>query len=86
MVKFTKEQVLVCAPSNIAVDQLAEKLHMTGLKVIRFCAKGREAVDSPVAFLTLHNQLKALQGATELQKLMRLKAISEIFCKIIKVF
>lgn len=25
-------QVLVCAPSNIAVDQLAEKLHKTGLK------------------------------------------------------
>jgi regulator of nonsense transcripts 1 len=73
MVKFTKEQVLVCAPSNIAVDQLAEKLHLTGLKVVRFCAKGREAVESPVAFLTLHNQLKALQGATELNKLMRLK-------------
>ncbi len=26
------DQVLVCAPSNIAVDQLAEKLHKTGLK------------------------------------------------------
>lgn len=26
------QQVLVCAPSNIAVDQLAEKLHKTGLK------------------------------------------------------
>ena len=25
--------VLVCAPSNIAVDQLTEKLHLTGLKV-----------------------------------------------------
>ena len=24
--------VLVCAPSNIAVDQLAEKLHKTGQK------------------------------------------------------
>lgn len=30
-------QVLVCAPSNIAVDQLTEKIHRTGLKV-RFCA------------------------------------------------
>ncbi|CAD5209734.1 unnamed protein product [Bursaphelenchus xylophilus] len=73
MVKVSKEPVLVCAPSNIAVDQLAEKLHKTGLKVIRFCAKGRETVDSPVAFLTLHNQLKALHGAGELHKLMRLK-------------
>lgn len=27
-------QVLVCAPSNVAVDQLAEKISATGLKVI----------------------------------------------------
>ena len=27
-------QVLVCAPSNIAVDQLTEKIHKTGLKVL----------------------------------------------------
>ena len=29
-------QVLVCAPSNIAVDQLTEKIHRTGLKVCMF--------------------------------------------------
>ena len=29
-------QVLVCAPSNIAVDQLTEKIHKTGLKVWLF--------------------------------------------------
>uniref|UniRef100_A0AC34QSM7 Upf1 domain-containing protein n=1 Tax=Panagrolaimus sp. JU765 TaxID=591449 RepID=A0AC34QSM7_9BILA len=73
LVKQINGQVLVCAPSNIAVDQLAEKIHKTGLKVIRFCAKGRETVDSSVAFLSLHNQLRALPGATELQKLMELK-------------
>lgn len=28
-------QVLVCAPSNVAVDQLAEKISATGLKVRR---------------------------------------------------
>uniref|UniRef100_A0A1I8BRP6 DNA helicase n=1 Tax=Meloidogyne hapla TaxID=6305 RepID=A0A1I8BRP6_MELHA len=72
LVKQTSGQVLVCAPSNIAVDQLAEKIHKTGLKVIRFCAKGRETVDSSVAFLALHNQLKALQSG-ELFKLMKLK-------------
>ncbi|KAI6223741.1 Regulator of nonsense transcripts 1 [Aphelenchoides fujianensis] len=63
MVKLSKEQVLVSA----------EKLHLTGLKVVRFCAKGRETVESSVGFLALHNQLKALQGAAELHKLMRLK-------------
>ncbi|TKR93806.1 hypothetical protein L596_008196 [Steinernema carpocapsae] len=73
LVKQTSGQVLVCAPSNIAVDQLAEKIHRTGLKVVRLCAKGRETVDSPVAFLSLHNQLKALHGAAELHKLMQLK-------------
>ena len=30
-------QVLVCAPSNIAVDQLTEKIHKTGLKVNQIC-------------------------------------------------
>ena len=30
-------QVLVCAPSNIAVDQLTEKIHRTGLKVCLSC-------------------------------------------------
>ena len=33
LVKQHQGQVLVCAPSNIAVDQLTEKIHKTGLKV-----------------------------------------------------
>lgn len=32
---FRHYQVLVCAPSNVAVDQLAEKISATGLKVTR---------------------------------------------------
>ncbi|XP_063718462.1 regulator of nonsense transcripts 1-like [Symsagittifera roscoffensis] len=66
-------QVLVCAPSNIAVDQLCYKIHLTGLKVVRLCAKSREAIDSPVAHLALHNQLKKLPNSTELRKLIQLK-------------
>lgn len=34
LVKQNNGQVLVCAPSNIAVDQLTEKIHKTGLKVL----------------------------------------------------
>jgi regulator of nonsense transcripts 1 len=30
MAKMTNSQVLVAAPSNVAVDQLCEKIHMTG--------------------------------------------------------
>lgn len=73
LVKQSGSAVLVCAPSNIAVDQLTEKLHKTGLKVVRLCAKSREAIESPVSFLSLHNQLKKLQGNPELLKLQQLK-------------
>ena len=58
----TCSQILVCAPSNIAVDQLTEKIHRTGLKVVRLCAKSREAIDSPVSFLALHHQVMAHTG------------------------
>ncbi|KAJ3594968.1 hypothetical protein NHX12_004273 [Muraenolepis orangiensis] len=65
--------VLVCAPSNIAVDQLTEKIHQTGLKAVRLCAKSREAIDSPVSFLALHNQTRNMESMPELQKLQQLK-------------
>lgn len=53
-------KILVCAPSNIAADQLSEKIHKTGLKVVRLCAKSRESISTRVEFLSLHNQIKAL--------------------------
>lgn len=65
--------VLVCAPSNIAVDQLTEKIHRTGLKVVRLCAKSREAINSPVSFLALHNQIRKMEGHSEFKKLQQLK-------------
>ena len=61
LVKQTGAPVFVCAPSNIAVDQLTEKIHKTGLKVVRLCAKSREAIDSPVSFLALHNQIRNME-------------------------
>ncbi|KAI0989584.1 hypothetical protein GJ496_006647 [Pomphorhynchus laevis] len=73
LVKQTQSQVLVCAPSNIAVDQLAEKIHKTDLKVVRLCAKSREAIESSVSFLALHNQISKLGSDTELTKLQKLR-------------
>lgn len=35
LVKQNVGPVLVCAPSNTAVDQLTEKIHKTNLKVFR---------------------------------------------------
>ena len=52
----------MCAPSNIAVDQLTEKIDKTGLKVVRLCAKSRESIESPVSALSLHNQIRAHGG------------------------
>ena len=42
-------------------------------KVVRVCAKSREAIDSPVSFLALHNQVRNLDSMPELQKLQQLK-------------
>ena len=64
-------QVLVCAPSNVAVDQLCEKIHKTGLKVVRLSAKSREAVTSSVDHLTLHVMVKNLAIDTPEKKELR---------------
>lgn len=58
--KGSKGQVLVCAPSNIVVDHLAERTNQTGLRVIRLCSKSREAIASSVEELTLQSQVRAL--------------------------
>jgi len=73
LVKMNPGQVLVCAPSNVAVDQLTEKIHATSLKVVRLTAKSREALDSSVSFLTLHQQVANSTTHVELQKLIQLK-------------
>jgi regulator of nonsense transcripts 1 len=54
--------VLVAAPSNVAVDQLAEKIAGTGLKVVRVNARSRESVASSVEHLTLHYQVRGVRA------------------------
>jgi regulator of nonsense transcripts 1 len=71
--KISNGQVLVCAPSNVAVDQLCERVHRTGLKVVRVTAKSREDVESPVGFLSLHQQVRMNDTNVELTKLTQLK-------------
>lgn len=73
LVRLNGGPVLVCAPSNTAVDQLTEKIHKTNLKVVRVCAKSREAIDSPVSFLALHNQIRNMESNLEFKKLQQLK-------------
>lgn len=45
--------ILVTAPSNVAVDHLAEKIAATGLTVVRVVARAREGVASSVEHLSL---------------------------------
>lgn len=57
--KMTYNRVLVCAPSNIAADQLAQRLHKTGLHVVRLISRSIEAFGSDhVKILTLTELVK----------------------------
>lgn len=67
------KKVLVCAPSNVAVDHLAQKLHMAGLRVLRVVSRFRETFGSEVAFLSLHEQSRLVNGTPELNRLIELK-------------
>ncbi|GIY41626.1 regulator of nonsense transcripts 1 [Caerostris darwini] len=73
LVRQRRGPVLVCAPSNSAVDHLTEKIHRTGLKVVRLYARSREAMSSPVSSLALHHQVRNLEGHLEFHQLRRLK-------------
>ncbi|KAK3209935.1 hypothetical protein GRF29_44g1117402 [Pseudopithomyces chartarum] len=72
--KINGGPVLVCAPSNVAVDQLCERIHLTGLKTVRVTAKSREDVESSVNFLSLHEQVRMNDTNVELNKLNQLKS------------
>eukprot|EP00566_Odontella_aurita_P002202 CAMPEP_0113543462 /NCGR_PEP_ID=MMETSP0015_2-20120614/10171_1 /TAXON_ID=2838 /ORGANISM="Odontella" /LENGTH=1079 /DNA_ID=CAMNT_0000443623 /DNA_START=95 /DNA_END=3334 /DNA_ORIENTATION=- /assembly_acc=CAM_ASM_000160 len=65
-------QVLVTAPSNVAVDQLTEKIAATGLRVVRLASKTREATASSVDHLCLH-VMTPLAAGDEYNKLQRLR-------------
>jgi regulator of nonsense transcripts 1 len=69
-------KILVCTPSNIAADQLSEKISRTGLKVVRLCAKSRESISTKVEDLSLHRQIKNLP-AKDYKRLFELMKIKE---------
>ena len=64
--------MLVTAPSNVAVDQLTEKIAATGLRVVRLASKTRENTSSSVDHLCLHI-MTPLAAGDEFKKLQRLK-------------
>ncbi|CAJ1951812.1 unnamed protein product [Cylindrotheca closterium] len=72
LTKQNMGQVLVTAPSNVAVDQLTEKIASSGLRVVRLASKTREATNSSVDHLCLHIMVPQAAG-DEFNKLQRLK-------------
>ena len=67
-------QVLVAAPSNVAVDHLTEKIAATGLKVVRVMARSREGGPSMVEPLCLHSIVAAAAPpGGELKRLLTLR-------------
>jgi len=72
LTKQNMGQVLVTAPSNVAVDQLTEKIAATGLRVVRLASKTREASSSSVDHLCLHVMVPQAAG-DEFRKLQRLR-------------
>ena len=57
------------------MDQLTEKIHKTGLRVVRIAAKSRESTQSSIDHLTLHTLVRNLDtpDKAELRKLQLLK-------------
>ena len=81
LVKQQGGPILVCAPSNTAVDQLTEKIEKTGLKVVRLCAKSREAIDSPVSHLALHNQIRNMESSGMFSQIFSCSFLTASFSK-----
>lgn len=72
--KLKNNKIMVCAPSNIVVDHLAETINKTGVKVVRLCSKSREIISSEAEPLTLHYQVRSL----ELKNLVSLKKLQNL--------
>ena len=75
IVQQNQGQMLVCSPSNVAVDHLTEKIHRCGLRVVRLCALTRETLPSSVEHLSLHSMVRNLDTPqwSELRKYLLLK-------------
>lgn len=77
LVRLRGERVLVCAPLNVAVTHLAQKIHVTGLRVVRVVAKLRQDLE-PADSLALHRLAAHADDPDEEEK--RLFAEAQVVC------
>ena len=61
------------ATSGLQLQRIALTLVLCVKIGSQTVCKSREAIDSPVAFLALHNQVRNMDSVPELQKLQQLK-------------
>lgn len=52
----TPGRILVCTPSNVAADEICNRIRMTGVNVVRLMALSKEDMPSPVEELCVHVQ------------------------------
>ncbi|SEN42842.1 DNA helicase, putative [Mucilaginibacter gossypiicola] len=69
LIKQNKQQILVVAPSNTAVDLLSEKLNNEGLNVLRIGNPAR--VSEKLMALTLDSRISAHNDMKEIKKLKK---------------
>ena len=55
----TPGPILVCAPSNVAADEICSRIHHTGVNVVRLMAVSKENMQSPIQELCVH--VKAME-------------------------
>lgn len=78
LLRVSNHQILVCAPLNVAVDHLTQKLLDAGISVVRMAARSREDSESILDDkLYLHNMVTD-QHTTQLKRLMTLRQNREL--------
>ncbi|CAM9930106.1 unnamed protein product, partial [Heterosigma akashiwo] len=73
LARENRDQVLVCALTNMAIDHLAEKINRTGLPVVCLKARNQETANSSVEHLSPLNIYLELYRNSELNKLVALR-------------
>ena len=68
-------RVLVCAPSNVAADEICGRINRTGVNVVRLMAVSKEEMPSPVEELCVHVQAwELLEDETDIRSRRRVRA------------
>jgi regulator of nonsense transcripts 1 len=76
LLALKKGPVLVTSPTNVAVDNLTEKLYKCGVRVLRIVSKTREDLYTSTPFATLHGKL-AQVSSDRYQKLSQKNHMGE---------